>query len=69
MPNCTVRYAAPEVATSRQRNTKLAVTTAVDTWAIALILHELFSGEPLLDDEARLASRPVPFRAVRFTWR
>ena len=55
MPNCTVRYAAPEVAASRQRNQKLAVTTAVDTWAVALILHELFSGEPLLDDEVTLA--------------
>jgi len=55
MPTCTVRYAAPEVAISRHTNSKVLVTMAVDVWACALILFELFSGSPLLDDETSLS--------------
>ena len=50
VPACTARYAAPEVAQARLSGKPLHVTSAVDVWALALVLFELFAGAPLLDD-------------------
>lgn len=59
-PKRTVRYAAPEVASAYLKDEEVEVTTAVDVWALGLILYELFTRTPLLDeacDEAWLAER------------
>ena len=64
VPSCTVRYAAPEVAASRLEATPMRVTAAVDVWAMALILYELFAGRPLVDDLTLVDLARVPETAV-----
>lgn len=59
-PKRTIRFAAPEVAYAHHNDETVCVTTAIDVWAMGLILYELFTCEPLLDDscdEAWLAER------------
>lgn len=50
IPNCTVRYAAPEVARSRLDRSPVKVTKAVDVWAMALVLFHVFTGRSLWED-------------------
>ena len=50
IPACTVRFAAPEVAASRLANRPVRITAAIDVWAMALVLFQLFTGASLWDD-------------------
>eukprot|EP00327_Prymnesium_parvum_P033079 CAMPEP_0195599388 /NCGR_PEP_ID=MMETSP0815-20121206/4007_1 /TAXON_ID=97485 /ORGANISM="Prymnesium parvum, Strain Texoma1" /LENGTH=1645 /DNA_ID=CAMNT_0040738823 /DNA_START=358 /DNA_END=5295 /DNA_ORIENTATION=+ len=50
IPNCTVRYAAPEVARSRLMGSPVVVTKAIDVWAMALVLFHFFTGSSLWGD-------------------
>lgn len=63
VPACTARYAAPEVAQARLSGKPLHVTSAVDVWALALVLFELFAGAPLLAEAegtlAEIAQHPL----------
>lgn len=62
IPNCTVRYAAPEVARARISGTPMRLTKAIDVWAMALVLFHCFVGVSLWGDsevdEHMMADQP-----------
>lgn len=47
-PEYTHAYCAPEVALAVETRGTVAVTRGVDTWALGLMLYEIFAEEPLM---------------------
>ena len=48
---CTPRYAAPEVMKAVSNKQNLRCSVAADVWAMAMVLVQVFIGEPMFADE------------------
>ena len=49
-PNCTLKYAPPELVRASQHAEPLAVSSSMDVWALGLVLYEFMTGYPIRDD-------------------
>jgi hypothetical protein len=64
IPAFNATYASPEVARAIVTKEPIVITRAADVWACGLILHELFTGEPLLDESVDLERRTAEPAAI-----